>query len=330
MVLGAWKLGGNVMAEGKLVSPGHLPSQGPLPGWGLGGRRWVRVSHLAAATASGLSPQTPRGGGGPADGAASPQTSGWYRSSSHSPRRSCLSTAGMAAPGSSTSACPPTPCWCAGCSRRPGAAVLRARTWRSPCRCPACLPPPPAQTRPRAAPDAWLALRLRYFRYGAPPVINPLDTSFPANTSVQPSFFIKMLQSNASVNLSHPAPGDWFVAAHLPPSSQKIEVKVRELSSSDGGGQDPSVHERPVTVVDLLRADSALFQCSSAPHAWALGSGPDPPRLHFLCLPYQGFVPPCAYAFQPDMLVLRAVEVFNLEPGVPLPQTLLSQPSYLK
>nr|KAF6442645.1 hypothetical protein HJG63_019566 [Rousettus aegyptiacus] len=107
-----------------------------------------------------------------------------------------------------------------------------------------------------------------YFRYGAPPVINPLGTSFPANTSVQPSFFVKMLQSNASINISHPAPGDWFVAAHLPPSSQKIEVK--------------------------------------------------------------GFVPTCAYIFQPDMLVMRVVEVSILEPNVPLPQTLLSHPSYLK
>lgn len=107
-----------------------------------------------------------------------------------------------------------------------------------------------------------------YFRYGAPPVINPLGTSFPANTSVQPSFLIKMLQSNASINISHPAPGDWFVAAHLPPSSQKIEVK--------------------------------------------------------------GFVPSCAYIFQPDMLVMRAVEVSILEPDKPFPQTLLSHPSYLK
>ncbi|XP_077931166.1 post-GPI attachment to proteins factor 6 isoform X2 [Halichoerus grypus] len=107
-----------------------------------------------------------------------------------------------------------------------------------------------------------------YFRYGAPPVINPLGTSFPANTSVQSPFFIKMLQSNASINISHPAPGDWFVAAHLPPSSQKIEMK--------------------------------------------------------------GFAPTCAYIFQPDMLVVRAVEVFILEPDVPLPQTLLSHPSYLK
>lgn len=94
----------------------------------------------------------------------------------------------------------------------------------------------------------------RYFRYGAPPVINPLGTSFPANTSVQPSFFVKMLQSNASINISHPAPGDWFVAAHLPPSSQKIEVKVRGLPSKDGQGQDTNVQEWPV-LVHLLTAD---------------------------------------------------------------------------
>ncbi|XP_053410901.1 post-GPI attachment to proteins factor 6 isoform X2 [Nycticebus coucang] len=112
-----------------------------------------------------------------------------------------------------------------------------------------------------------------YFRYGAPPVINPLGTRFPDNTSVQPSFHVSMplstmLLSNTSVNVSHPAPGDWFVAAHLPPSSQKIQVK--------------------------------------------------------------GFVPTCAYIFQPDMLVIRVVKTSIVEPDMPLPQTLLSHPSYLK
>ncbi|XP_012587175.1 PREDICTED: transmembrane protein 8A [Condylura cristata] len=107
-----------------------------------------------------------------------------------------------------------------------------------------------------------------HFRYGAPPVINPLGTDFAPDTSVRPSFFVKMLHGNSSVNLSHPAPGDWFVAAHLPPASQKIEV--------------------------------------------------------------QGFIPACAYVFQPDMLLLRAVEAAILEPGLPLPQTLRSLPSYLK
>ncbi|XP_060262269.1 post-GPI attachment to proteins factor 6 isoform X4 [Ovis aries] len=107
-----------------------------------------------------------------------------------------------------------------------------------------------------------------YFRYGAPPVINPLGTSFANNTSVQPSFLLKMLQDNASFNVSYPAPGDWFVAAHLPPSSHKIEVK--------------------------------------------------------------DFIPTCAYIFQPDMLVVRVVEMSILKPDVPLPLVLLSQPSYLK
>ncbi|XP_021563292.1 transmembrane protein 8A, partial [Carlito syrichta] len=112
-----------------------------------------------------------------------------------------------------------------------------------------------------------------HFRYGAPPIINPLGTRFPDNTSVLPSFHVTMplsamLLSNASVNVSHPAPGDWFVAAHLPPSSQKIQVK--------------------------------------------------------------GFVPTCAYIFQPDMLVTRVAEVSIMEPDMPLLQTLLSHPSYLK
>ncbi|XP_048189227.1 post-GPI attachment to proteins factor 6 [Perognathus longimembris pacificus] len=112
-----------------------------------------------------------------------------------------------------------------------------------------------------------------HFRYGAPPVINPLGTRFSNTTSVQPSFHIRtlfstMLLGNTSINISHPAPGDWFLAAHLPPSSQKIEVK--------------------------------------------------------------DFVPTCAYIFQPDMLVMRVVEVSILEPNVPLLKTLLSRPTYLK
>ncbi|XP_013373197.1 PREDICTED: transmembrane protein 8A [Chinchilla lanigera] len=112
-----------------------------------------------------------------------------------------------------------------------------------------------------------------HFHYGAPPVINPLGTSFPDETVVQPSFHVRALLStillgNTTVNVSHPAPGDWFVVAHLPPSSQKIEVK--------------------------------------------------------------GFGPSCAYIFQPDMLVMRVVEVAILEPDVPLPQILATHPSYLK
>uniref|UniRef100_G1R9F1 Post-GPI attachment to proteins 6 n=1 Tax=Nomascus leucogenys TaxID=61853 RepID=G1R9F1_NOMLE len=112
-----------------------------------------------------------------------------------------------------------------------------------------------------------------HFRSGAPPVINPLGTSFPDDTTVQPSFQVRVPLSaaplsNASINVSHPAPGDWFVAAHLPPSSQKMELK--------------------------------------------------------------GLAPTCAYVFQPELLVTRVVKISIMEPDVPLPQTLLSHPSYLK
>ena len=54
---------------------------------------------------------------------------------------------------------------------------------------------------------------------------------------------------------------------------------------------------------------------------------------HLLCLSPlfpQDFIPTCAYIFQPDMLVVRVVEMSILEPDVPLPLVLLSQPSYLK
>ncbi|XP_012866751.1 PREDICTED: transmembrane protein 8A [Dipodomys ordii] len=127
-----------------------------------------------------------------------------------------------------------------------------------------------SQESSRACPDVEITV---HFRAGAPPVINPLGTSFSNTTSVRASFCIRtlfstMLLGNTSVNISYPAPGDWFVAAHLPPSSQKIEVK--------------------------------------------------------------DFVSTCAYIFQPDMLVMRMVEVSILEPDVPLLKTLLSRPTYLK
>ncbi|KAM9305434.1 post-GPI attachment to proteins factor 6 [Gastrophryne carolinensis] len=69
-----------------------------------------------------------------------------------------------------------------------------------------------------------------HFRYGAPPVVNPLGNSFAANTSVPASFnqtlrFRNTLQSTTYVNISNPAPGDWFIAAHLPKDTEKIEIQ---------------------------------------------------------------------------------------------------------
>ncbi|XP_061455344.1 post-GPI attachment to proteins factor 6 isoform X2 [Rhineura floridana] len=69
-----------------------------------------------------------------------------------------------------------------------------------------------------------------HFRYGAPPVINPLGTPFPTNASVHLSYnrtltLATALQNSTFVNLTGPAAGDWFIAAHLPEAPGKIEVK---------------------------------------------------------------------------------------------------------
>ncbi|XP_009985763.1 PREDICTED: transmembrane protein 8A [Tauraco erythrolophus] len=69
-----------------------------------------------------------------------------------------------------------------------------------------------------------------HFRYGAPPVINPLGTRFPANATVRPSYNISIalssaVQNTTFVNVTAPAAGDWFIAAHLPEAAGRIEVK---------------------------------------------------------------------------------------------------------
>lgn len=78
---------------------------------------------------------------------------------------------------------------------------------------------------------------------------------------------------------------------------------------------------------DLTLSYPTLDSTPSSPLAYILHSLT--PITSCLILS-QGFVPTCAYIFQPDMLVMRVVEVSILQPDVPLPQTLLSYPSYLK
>ncbi|XP_060116647.1 post-GPI attachment to proteins factor 6 [Heteronotia binoei] len=99
-----------------------------------------------------------------------------------------------------------------------------------------------------------------HFRHGAPPVINPLGTQFPANMSLPGSFSQTLALGRAApqnatfLNLTSPAAGDWFIVAHLPEATGKIEVK--------------------------------------------------------------GFSTPCTYTFQPDMFLLRLLEVSALEPDL--------------
>ncbi|XP_016305028.1 transmembrane protein 8A-like, partial [Sinocyclocheilus anshuiensis] len=69
-----------------------------------------------------------------------------------------------------------------------------------------------------------------YFRSGAPPVINPLQTRFPKDTIVPGSFAVTLTwtlpnRTTGVFNVTSPLPGDWFLAAHLPKDKGKISVK---------------------------------------------------------------------------------------------------------
>ncbi|XP_028739767.1 transmembrane protein 8B isoform X1 [Peromyscus leucopus] len=69
-----------------------------------------------------------------------------------------------------------------------------------------------------------------YFRSGAPPVINPLQTHFPSDTAVPGVFSLTLSwtlpnRTSGIFNVSSPLPGDWFLAAHLPQAHGHISVK---------------------------------------------------------------------------------------------------------
>ncbi|XP_028917285.1 transmembrane protein 8B isoform X1 [Ornithorhynchus anatinus] len=69
-----------------------------------------------------------------------------------------------------------------------------------------------------------------YFRSGAPPVINPLQTHFPRDTAVPGTFALTLSwtfpnRTTGVFNISSPLPGDWFLAAHLPKDQGRISVK---------------------------------------------------------------------------------------------------------
>lgn len=177
-------------------------------------------------------------------------------SRSTSPRapRGSPTTAGTGTPSSSASVCRRTPSCCAGSCRCPRGEALSAATHRSPCAYPLQAPPCPPRASVglvlgpggsllRVQPTR-LLLSSRHFSYGAPPVINPLGTQFPSNTSVRPSYNRTLilgaaLQNSTSLNLTSPAAGDWFLAAHLPESTGKIEVKVSKSLGARARGKKP-------------------------------------------------------------------------------------------
>ncbi|XP_071774702.1 post-GPI attachment to proteins factor 6 [Centroberyx gerrardi] len=67
-----------------------------------------------------------------------------------------------------------------------------------------------------------------HIRWGAPPVINPVGLVFPNATLWSPALSLSLpvtSHSSTTFNLSNPAPGDWYLAAHLPRDDGRIEQK---------------------------------------------------------------------------------------------------------
>ncbi|KAJ8246002.1 hypothetical protein GJAV_G00262600 [Gymnothorax javanicus] len=106
-----------------------------------------------------------------------------------------------------------------------------------------------------------------HLRSGAPPVINPLQTAFANNTEFilahNLTLSISSGQNITLFNVSNPAPGDWFVAAHLPKDDGRIEQKG--FSSSCSYFFQPQMFVRRVVDMPILELHSQLHQTVSSP-----------------------------------------------------------------
>ncbi|XP_036386889.1 post-GPI attachment to proteins factor 6 [Megalops cyprinoides] len=106
-----------------------------------------------------------------------------------------------------------------------------------------------------------------HFRSGAPPVINPIETEFANNTAFVPAQNLTLSINNGQnitlFNVSNPAPGDWFVAAHLPKDDGKIEHKG--FSSSCSYFFQPQMFVRRVVDMPILESKAPLPQSVTSP-----------------------------------------------------------------
>ncbi|MFT7812126.1 transmembrane protein 8A isoform X2 [Arapaima gigas] len=106
-----------------------------------------------------------------------------------------------------------------------------------------------------------------HIRSGAPPVINPIDTAFPAETAFLPAFNLTLSirngQNTTIFNVSNPTPGDWFIAAHRPKDDGKIEQKG--FSSTCSYFFQPQMFVRRVIDMPILESETPLLQSVSSP-----------------------------------------------------------------
>ncbi|KAI4897682.1 hypothetical protein NFI96_029693, partial [Prochilodus magdalenae] len=107
-----------------------------------------------------------------------------------------------------------------------------------------------------------------HIRAGAPPVINPILTVFPNSTTVSLAYNLTLnVQSGQAINVTlfnvtNPAPGDWFLAAHLPKDDGKIEQQG--LPSCSYLFQ-PQMYVRRAADMPILQANIPLSQTVTAP-----------------------------------------------------------------
>ncbi|XP_060092632.1 transmembrane protein 8B, partial [Heteronotia binoei] len=118
-----------------------------------------------------------------------------------------------------------------------------------------------------------------YFRSGAPPVINPLQSHFPRETAVPGSFALTLTWSlpnrtTGVFNVTSPLPGDWFLAAHLPREQGKISVK--------GLAEDCQYLFQPQLIVQRLVGIAVLYPGYATEHALS---------THNRSLLYKVFIP---------------------------------------
>lgn len=107
-----------------------------------------------------------------------------------------------------------------------------------------------------------------HIRAGAPPVINPLETQFSENAAFSLAHNFTLMLGSAGpnmtfFNLTNPAVGDWFIAAHLPKDDGKIEPKG--FSSSCSYFFQPQMFVRRVIDMPVLEPGVPLQQTVSSP-----------------------------------------------------------------
>ncbi|KAM9454389.1 post-GPI attachment to proteins factor 6 isoform 2-T2 [Clarias gariepinus] len=108
-----------------------------------------------------------------------------------------------------------------------------------------------------------------HFRSGAPPVINPIGTAFPDSTAFSLAFNLTVSVSSAQsgsvtlFNLTRPADGDWFIAAHLPKDNGKIQQQGLPSCSYS---LQPQMYVRRAVDTPILQTNIPLAQTLTQQH----------------------------------------------------------------